>query len=213
MFLDQIKSLGRQAGITDLNKLVNYIVWYSSEEIQRCIQYLPEFDPDEPGKTWDEAAKLLTYLHRSTEEPPTIRCRELEAFCRASSKAPRFTKRSQLDKYGLDFVKISGPLFKQQLLSRKEIDHLFVLGLPAKDLKYLLQVLPEENRVRSNPPSYFEVIDLLTGQLDDRSSLTTCDWDSNDSNDEYTPSRLDITLLKGSRTSSGSVPVKVIESP
>lgn len=78
-FLEQIKTLGRLAGIDDDDELVDWIVWYSSEEERRCFQYLPEFDPDVMGRLWYEAAKLLKYLYRSTEELPTVRRRDFSA--------------------------------------------------------------------------------------------------------------------------------------
>ena len=71
-FLEQIKLFGHQAGIEDLDELVNYIVWYSSEEIQCRIQYIPALDPDVSRKTWVKAVKTLTYLYCSMEEVPTV---------------------------------------------------------------------------------------------------------------------------------------------
>lgn len=81
---------------------------------------------------------------------------------------------------------IAGPLMKECTLTKKEVEHLFVVGLPEKDLRYLMKVLPEAKRVRTNPPSYYEVVDLLTARLDDRRSLAAHDWDSEESDDEET---------------------------
>lgn len=156
-FLKQIKTLGRLAGLDNDDELVNWIIWYSSKEECCCFQYLPEFDPDVMGRSWYEAAKLLKYLYCSTEKLPMVRRHDLETFCKASSKAPKFSKKLQVDQYGSKFMAIVGPLMKERTLTKKEVEHLFVVGLPNKDLRYLMKVLPEAKRVRTNPPSYYEV--------------------------------------------------------
>lgn len=202
-FLEQIKTLGHLAGIEDHDELINWIVWYSSDEQRRRIQYIPEFDPESYGRTWAEAERLLKYLYRSTEEVPTIRRRDLEAFCKASAKRPRFTKKSQLDSYGSDFMAIAGPLQKERAFTKTEIEHLFVVGLPEKDQKYLMKTLPERYRYKGNPPCYYDVVDLLSARIDDRRSLMAHDWDSDESDDEEILERLKVTFAKDSKIADG----------
>ena len=54
-FLDALVDHGRNAGITNKDNLVDYIVRYSDSVVKLQIRFLPEFDRDVTTKTWKEA--------------------------------------------------------------------------------------------------------------------------------------------------------------
>lgn len=60
-------------------------------------------------------------------------------------------------------------------------------GTPREGLEVLDEgPSPKLNVFEPIPPSYYEVVDLLTARLDDRRSLAAHDWDSEESDDEET---------------------------
>ena len=69
-FLDIIQALAHRAGVTDENKMVNYITTYSSTAVKKVIWHLPEFDKDEKGKKWQTASDSLLEIYESTSEAP-----------------------------------------------------------------------------------------------------------------------------------------------
>ncbi|KAF8145889.1 hypothetical protein K438DRAFT_1991352 [Mycena galopus ATCC 62051] len=58
-FLTSIVQHGANAGITDLNKLVSYILEYSTEDVKQLIRFMPEFDPEVSGKFLSQIAVPL----------------------------------------------------------------------------------------------------------------------------------------------------------
>ncbi|KAJ3752460.1 hypothetical protein EV360DRAFT_88726 [Lentinula raphanica] len=98
-FLEQIEAHGSRAGITENNKLVDFIVRYSSRSIKTDIRFIPEFDPDVEDKTWDAAKKMLLQMFLAQEEPPEVSIRDLEDSCIVWSTDEPFTKKSDVDRY------------------------------------------------------------------------------------------------------------------
>ncbi|KAJ6614192.1 hypothetical protein B0H10DRAFT_2221501 [Mycena sp. CBHHK59/15] len=69
-FLTVLVQHGVNAEITDADAdaLVLYILQYSSDEVKDLIRYVPEFDPDEPSKTWRAAKETLQLFGMRAEE-------------------------------------------------------------------------------------------------------------------------------------------------
>ncbi|KAJ3831896.1 hypothetical protein F5878DRAFT_667075 [Lentinula raphanica] len=98
-FLKQIEAHGMRAGITDPNRLVDYIVHYSSRSIKNDIRFMPKFDPEIEDKTWDSASRMLLQMFSAHEEPPEITMRDLEDSCILwSNEEPIELGRSRLKK-------------------------------------------------------------------------------------------------------------------
>ncbi|KIK49799.1 hypothetical protein GYMLUDRAFT_253552 [Collybiopsis luxurians FD-317 M1] len=68
-FLKQLVLHGARAGITNKDQLVDYIVKYSSADMQHVIHFQTEFDPDVTGKTWKDAEDMLAELDSTGDQP------------------------------------------------------------------------------------------------------------------------------------------------
>ncbi|KAE9383636.1 hypothetical protein BT96DRAFT_951159, partial [Gymnopus androsaceus JB14] len=203
-FLKQILAHGARAGISDKDQLVDYIVLYSSDEVVSNIQYLLDFNLEEAGKTWAAAEARLLRMYKSSEEVPIVRLKDLETFCRLGAKEPKFTRKSELEKYYNSFLKVAGPLLKNKTISSTDSNYYFVQGLPMKDLKYLMRVLPAANRLRASPPTMDAAYDLLETKLGNKTSLNTHDWESDESADEGSLERLsNVKFSKESKKEDG----------
>ena len=98
-FLQLLIELEANAGITDRNELVPYIMRYSSNEVKKVIRYLPEFDEDVPNKEWSNAKEALVSLYGSLDEPETATEEELRAYCRSTHDGEAFTDKRAVDAY------------------------------------------------------------------------------------------------------------------
>lgn len=82
-----------------------------------------------------------------------------------------------------------------------------------------MQVIPEENGVRANPLSYFDVVDFLTAQLNDCLSLSACNWELEDAEDAHMLNQLKASTFSKdlepthSPQSVHSTPLKKLKSP
>ncbi|KAJ3764573.1 hypothetical protein FB446DRAFT_796006 [Lentinula raphanica] len=189
-FLEQIEAHGLRAGIADKDKLVDYIVRYSTPKVRSGIRYLPEFDPEEEDKTWDEAKKMLMQMFSAQDEPPEVSIRDLEDSCIVWATAEPFTRKAEVDRYQQKFFTIAAPLIKQKLLTKNLKGYYFLQGLPKKDQKYVERKLPEENKKKANPPSVEMVIKLIQQKIDNKESVLHHSWDSEDEDVEEIRERL-----------------------
>ncbi|KAE9392278.1 hypothetical protein BT96DRAFT_944788 [Gymnopus androsaceus JB14] len=193
-----VPSNSNTSGIT--NSLVNYIVLYSSDEVASNIQYLPEFDLDKPAKTWVTAEARHLRMYKLSKEVPVVRLKDLETFCCLGLKEPRFTKKLELEKYYNSFLKVAGPLLKNKTITSTDSDYYFVQGLPTKDLKYLMCVLPAANCLQASPPTMDAAYDLL------KTKLNTHDWESDESVDKGTLKCLsNVKFSKDSKKINGPI--------
>ncbi|KAJ3710009.1 hypothetical protein C8R42DRAFT_597817 [Lentinula raphanica] len=195
-FLEQIEAHGMRAGITDPNRLVDYIVRYSSRSIKNDIRFMPEFDPEIEGKTWDEASKMLLQMFSAHEEPPEITMRDLEDSCILWSNEEPIMKRSDVDKYQRKFFSIAAPLLKQKMLTNELKGYYFLQGLPKKDQKTVEKKLPAENKKKTNPPTIDAIIKLLHEKIDNKDSILHHNWDSDEEDLEEVRQRLQSRLKR-----------------
>ncbi|KAJ7256978.1 hypothetical protein C8J57DRAFT_1074640, partial [Mycena rebaudengoi] len=130
-FLAILGQHGANAGITDLDNLVPYILQYSSDEVKDLIRYLPEFDPDEADKTWKKAKECLQLLYGQADEPPNFTESMLREFCREQSAKSFFKDKKEIETYHQEFMKIAGPLVKNKKITDKQRDYYFVSGIPS----------------------------------------------------------------------------------
>ncbi|KAJ3749821.1 hypothetical protein EV360DRAFT_56727 [Lentinula raphanica] len=195
-FLEQIEAHGMRAGITDPNRLVDYIVRYSSRSIKNDIRFMPEFDPEIEGKTWDEASKMLLQMFSAHEEPPEITMRDLEDSCILWSNEEPIMKRSDVDKYQRKFFSIAAPLLKQKMLTNELKGYYFLQGLPKKDQKTVEKKLPAENKKKTNPPTIDTIIKLLHEKIDNKDSILHHNWDSDEEDLEEVRQRLQSRLKR-----------------
>ncbi len=170
-FLSKIELHGRAAGIVDKDLLVDYIYDYSTDDTKAQIRYLPEFDREVIGKTWADAKTMLIALYGSSDAPPRVTEAQLTEFCAdQSSKAP-FANKKALENYYRNFLAIAAPLVKSSDITEKARDSKFVLGLPASLRDWVVERLPENNRVRSDPPKIPDVLKLLQTRYEPDSLL------------------------------------------
>ncbi|KIK53740.1 hypothetical protein GYMLUDRAFT_250070 [Collybiopsis luxurians FD-317 M1] len=143
-FLKLIIQHGANAGITDANKLVRYIIDYSSDKVKDNIIYLDEFDLDKtPKPTWNLAKEALTLLYSATDKPKDYTEEELKAFCREKAAKQSFSKVSDVENYLRDFIAIAASLKKRKILSTEEYNLYFVQGLPTSLKDWFASAIPE----------------------------------------------------------------------
>ncbi|KAJ7182565.1 hypothetical protein C8R43DRAFT_869195 [Mycena crocata] len=174
-FLTSIVQHGGNAGITDIDELVPYILQYSSEPIRSLIRYMPEFDPESTGKTWSAAKDQLLLLYGHSERVPDYTETMLRDFCEKQSAKPSFTNMADIEVYYRSFAQIAVPLIKKSKISAKERDFYFIAGIPKVIKDWFLTQVPDIKKKRSNPPSVAESIGYLTKRFDD-DSLTFEPW-------------------------------------
>ncbi|THU80495.1 hypothetical protein K435DRAFT_845093 [Dendrothele bispora CBS 962.96] len=170
-FLDQILVHGHRAGITDHDKLVNYITSYSSKNVKRVIRYMPEFDKDENDKKWDTARTTLCGLYRSSNEPPEYTLDDLEDYCRKYSEKTSFTNKKAVDDYRQGFMTIAAPLKK----NKKVTDQ--VVRIPASLSEWFENRVPVAKRNNTEPPTISESVEILYQRFD-KSSLSFRPWEN-----------------------------------
>ncbi|KAJ7934114.1 hypothetical protein B0H13DRAFT_1591810 [Mycena leptocephala] len=174
-FLTSIVQHGVNAGITDLDNLVPYILQYSNDEVRTLIRYMPEFDPEKIGKTWSRAKAQLLLLYGHSERVPDYTESMLKDYCEKQSAKSSFTNMLDIEQYYRGFSQIAVPLVKKSRISEKERDFYFIAGIPRVIKEWFLTQVPEAKRKRSDPPSVAESIGYLQKRFDD-DSLTFEPW-------------------------------------
>ncbi|KAJ6576296.1 hypothetical protein B0H10DRAFT_2236468 [Mycena sp. CBHHK59/15] len=174
-FLTSIVQHGANAGITDIDQLVPYILQYSTEPIRALIRYMPEFDPEITGKTWNAAKDQLLLLYGHSERVPDYTETMLRDFCEKQSAKPSFVNMADIEVYYRAFALIAVPLVKKAKISTKERDFYFIAGIPKVIKDWFLTQVPDAKRKRSDPPSVAESIGYLKKRFDD-DSLTFEPW-------------------------------------
>ncbi|KAF8150345.1 hypothetical protein K438DRAFT_439636 [Mycena galopus ATCC 62051] len=182
-FLTVLIQHGANTGITDLDRLVPYILQYSSDEVKDLIRYMPEFDPDEPGKTFTVAKTQLQLLFGQADEPPNYTESMLRDFCREHSAKSPFKNKVQIETYHKEFMKIAGPLVKQKKITTKPRDYYFITGLPSTLKEWFNNQVPDQNRKCTDPPSIAVSIGILQKRFDADSLLFEPWKDETDSRD------------------------------
>ncbi|KAJ7355170.1 hypothetical protein DFH08DRAFT_1051912 [Mycena albidolilacea] len=180
-FLTVLVQHGANAGITDLDRLVPYILQYSSDEVKDLIRYLPEFDPDEPNKTFPAAKTQLRLLYSQGDEPPSYTETMLRDFCRDQSAKSPFKNKVQIETYLKDFMGIAGPLVKQKKITSQLRDYYFITGLPSVIKEWFNNQVPEANHKRSDPPAIAVSVGILQKRFDADSLLFEPWKDENES--------------------------------
>ncbi|KAJ7135550.1 hypothetical protein C8R44DRAFT_609521 [Mycena epipterygia] len=170
-FLTVLIQHGTNAGITDLDLLVPYILQYSSDQVKDLIRYLPEFDPDENNKTFKEAKETLQLLYGQADEPPNFTEAMLQEFCRESSAKSPFKDKQAIETYHQEFMKIAGPLKKRSKITKEQRDYYFVSGISSAIKEWFTSQVPEANRKRTTPPSITLSIGILQKRFDSDSLL------------------------------------------
>lgn len=145
-FLTVLIQHGANAGITDMNLLVLYILQYSSDEVKDLIRYMPEFDPDATGKTYNKAKDALMLLYGQADEPPNYTESMLRDFCRDQSAKSPFKDKKQIETYIQEFMKVAGPLIKMLKITEQQRDYYFISGIPSSIKEWF-----NNNRIVSEP--------------------------------------------------------------
>ncbi|KAJ7265213.1 hypothetical protein C8J57DRAFT_1511776 [Mycena rebaudengoi] len=168
-YLTSIVQAGANAGITDLDNLVPYIVQYASDDVRDLIRYMPEFDPEETGKTWADAKAQMLLLYGHSERVPDYNETMLKDFCEKQSAKPCFANMTEIEQYYRQFSQIAVPLVKKSRISPKERDFYFIAGLPEVISDWFYTQVPEAKRKRSSPPSVTESIGYLKKRFEEDS--------------------------------------------
>ncbi|KAJ7080431.1 hypothetical protein B0H15DRAFT_953616 [Mycena belliarum] len=168
-FLTSIVQHGANTGITDADDLVPYIVQYSTDDVRTLIRYMPEFDPEVVGKTWNAAKSQLMLLYGHSERVPDYTESMLKDYCEKQSAKPSYSNMSDIEAYYRGFSKIAVPLIKKARITGKERDFYFISGVPKILKDWFLTQVPEAKRKRSNPPTVADSIGYLQKRFDDDS--------------------------------------------
>src|SRR6201996_4707561 len=174
-FLDLITQHGANAGITDHDKLVKYILQYSSDRVKDLIRYLPEFDPDVAGKTWNKAKTTLKGLYGLADETPDYSETMLRNFCKECSAKSSFTDKNEIETYHREFMRIAGPLMKKSKITDQQCAYHFITGIPSHMKTWFTAEVPKAKRKRTSPPTIAESIAILQTRFDP-DSLTYDPW-------------------------------------
>ncbi|KAJ6557552.1 hypothetical protein B0H19DRAFT_1148076 [Mycena capillaripes] len=165
-FLTLILQHGSCAGITDADKLVSFIVRYSSDRVRAIIQYIPELDEDTPNRTWSAAEQQMLLLYGFSDEERRVSEQELLDFCREHSAKSPFRSKLEVEQYLRSFQLIAAPLLKQQDITIAQRDYYFVSGIPSVIKNWFIVRAPESQRTRSNPVSLADTLGILYGYFD-----------------------------------------------
>ncbi|KAJ3816580.1 hypothetical protein F5880DRAFT_231759, partial [Lentinula raphanica] len=179
-FLEQIILHATQAGETDKNKMVKYIVSYSSDQVKDTIRFMDEFDLDNPAISWEAAKDALKSLYGSRDKPTEYTEEELKEFCKERSAKFSFSKLSDIENYYRDFIAIATSLKKKGTITEKEFNYYFVLGIPRSMKDWFLSAAPESKRTRDDPPTVAESLKILRTRFD-KKSLIYEEWNVEES--------------------------------
>ncbi len=89
-FLKTIVQHRKYAGIDNKDALVNWILTYCSNEVKSRIQFLTEFNKDEPNRTWAAAKTILERLYGLNNKPVPTTVKDLRDFILTSAEKPAF---------------------------------------------------------------------------------------------------------------------------
>ncbi|THV01501.1 hypothetical protein K435DRAFT_655246 [Dendrothele bispora CBS 962.96] len=165
-FLVLVEQLGTQAGITDKDLLVEWIVRYSTIDVHDTIQWMEQFDPDEDDKTWEAAAECLKSLYASRDKAPQVTRKDLENFCKHTSENTEFTSSDDVDNYRIKFSKFSAPLVKNKKITREERNYYFVTGLPNMTLEWFHNQLDPKQRYVNSAPEVDKAVKIIKQRYD-----------------------------------------------
>ncbi|KAK1223226.1 hypothetical protein PQX77_013890 [Marasmius sp. AFHP31] len=168
-FLDRIKLHGGAAQISDNDKLVDYIYHYSSDQVKEYICYLPEFDLEIPGRTWDAASTQLKSMFASTDVKTMFTEDSLTSFAKSHAANYTFTLQKDVENYYLEFQQIAAPLVKKQQITGRRRDLIFTKGIPIDLWSWLTRALPEANHKVDNPPTMSASHKILLDKFDKNS--------------------------------------------
>jgi hypothetical protein len=160
-FLDCILQHGSNAGITNADELVSFLV-----RVREVVQYIPEIDPDEPNRSWSAAREQMLLLYGSSDEERRASERDLIEFCREQSAKSPYRSKLAIQQYLHDFQFIAAPLVKQQEITIAQRDFYFVSGIPTSIKEWFIDHVPESQRTRSNPIPLADTIGILYGYFD-----------------------------------------------
>ncbi|KAJ3739185.1 hypothetical protein DFH05DRAFT_1530459 [Lentinula detonsa] len=170
-FLEQIVLHANQAGETEKDRMVKYILSYSSDMVKDTIRFMEEFDPKKSDPSWTDARNALLSLYGSYDRPTDYTVEELKEFCRDQSAKSSFAKTSDIEVYYRDFIAIASSLKKKGAVTEKEVNYYFVLGLPHSMKEWFLAAVPSLKRTRDNPPTIQESLKILRSRYDKKSLL------------------------------------------
>jgi hypothetical protein len=180
-YLDTIEAHALRAGITDKDKMVNYILNYASVKVHKNIRYLQEFDKDiEEGetdmRTWVKASAKLIALYRSLDESDDVTMVDLEKFLEKHSKTQEFRGKKDINEYTRHYYYYSSRLRKNNKLTDTDENWYYITGLPNNLIDWFVQQTPETKRSNKNPPTIDESIKILYAKFD-KKSLSYCPWE------------------------------------
>ncbi|KAJ7429332.1 hypothetical protein FB451DRAFT_1519524 [Mycena latifolia] len=208
-FLTVLVQHGANAGITDMDALVPYILQYSSDEVKDLIRYLEEFDPEAPNKSWTAAKESLLLLYGQAEEPPNYSESMLREFCRERSAKSPFKDKKEIEAYHQEFMKIAGPLVKKAKITTKQRDYYFVCGIASSIKEWFMNQMPETKRKRTDPPSITVSIATLQRRFDSDSLLYEPWKEESDSRDRKVKFDTDGNRVESAHRSTTRAPTPV----
>lgn len=216
-FLAIVVQHGANAGITDLDLLVPYILQYSSDRVKDYIRYSPEFDPDVPNKTFQAAKETLQLLFGQEDQPPNYTEATLRDYCRdQAAKKPYANK--QIESYHREFVQIAQPLVKKAKITDKERDFYFVSGIPSIIKEWFMAQVPADKRTRADPPTIPATMKILLDRFDTETLMYEPWKDESDDRDRKVKFDADGKRLESKSQSHGTrpptpVPVPTAQAP
>ncbi|KIK62628.1 hypothetical protein GYMLUDRAFT_242774 [Collybiopsis luxurians FD-317 M1] len=157
-FLDLIQSHACHAGIMDDNKLVNYIVKYSSKSIQRKIKSMKEFKKADLTQTWNTATAKFKDMFSAADEPPNYSLQDLQDFCKVKLSGPSFTKKKEVNNALINFYAISAPLIEIGLLVTDQEPYYFFQSLLKKDQCHIEKKLDPKYKTKKFPLPIKEIL-------------------------------------------------------
>ncbi|THU77126.1 hypothetical protein K435DRAFT_878238 [Dendrothele bispora CBS 962.96] len=160
-FLDTLARHGQAAGITNKDELVDYIYYYSSEQVQDSIQFLKEFDLDEKERKWDAAKAKLIAMFQASDERLSVTLEDLRDFCQEQAAKTGFETKLDIETYQMEYLKLAGPLVKDKLMTETEANYYFVAGIPSSLKTWFRNEVPEDKREVKKAPTIQESINIL----------------------------------------------------
>ncbi|KAF7342360.1 hypothetical protein MVEN_01824600 [Mycena venus] len=211
-FLARILEHGLDAGITNADELVSYIVFYSSDRVREIIRYMSEFDVDEPKRTWSAAKEQILLLYGSSDEDRRTSERELIEFCRAQSAKSLYHDKLEVEQYLRDFQFIAAPLVKQGEITVQQRDFYFVSGIPTSLKDWFISRVPESQRTRSNPIPLSDSLSILYERFDP-DSLLSHPWNRSEFLIAPPPDPVPVPTTSCLRVQPSTKPVSIASAP
>ncbi|KAJ7581798.1 hypothetical protein C8J56DRAFT_793452 [Mycena floridula] len=136
---------------------------YCSRGVRLTIQDVTEFS--KTATDWDAAKKCLESFYGPIDQVKHYSMQFFVDYLTKTSNKPTFTKSSQVDKYFRDFTRIATSLVKVGQLSDNEKKLRFFAGLPSELRTYVVERLPEANKLSHNAPEIADVLALVREKL------------------------------------------------